>query len=148
MSEKLLKKILAAALLVLLAVFSFLFIGDRASDPAAHSATISVIDDKTEDVLRLYLDGRAFGVYVPEDGALGLCRRVSRTQLPELPAHAVAWCEADGRWMPSEGGMCRHTPRGRELAVPWRTDAPMTLPAAPEKLRPLRLEGAYYLVRE
>ena len=53
MSEKLLKKILAAALLVLLAVFSFLFIGDRASDPAAHSATISVIDDKTEDVLRL-----------------------------------------------------------------------------------------------
>ena len=102
----------------------------------------------SEDVLRLYLDGRAFGVYVPEDGALGLCRRVSRTQLPELPGRAVAWCEADGRWMPSEGGMCRHTPRGRELAVPWRTDAPMTLPAAPEKLRPLRLEGAYYLVRE
>ena len=53
MSEKTLKKILAAALLVLLAVFSFLFIGDRASDPAAHSATISVIDEKTEDVLRL-----------------------------------------------------------------------------------------------
>ena len=56
MSEKLLKKILAAALLVLLAVFSFLFIGDRASDPAAHSATISVIDDKTEDVLRLTIN--------------------------------------------------------------------------------------------
>ena len=25
----------------------------------------------SEDVLRLYLDGRAFGVYVPEDGAMG-----------------------------------------------------------------------------
>ena len=42
MSDAMLKKILAAALLVLLAVFSFLFIGDRAADPAAHTATISV----------------------------------------------------------------------------------------------------------
>ncbi len=53
MSDAMLKKILAAALLVLLGVFSFLFIGDRAADPAAHSETISVIDEKTEDVLRL-----------------------------------------------------------------------------------------------
>lgn len=53
MSEQMLKKILAAALLVLLAVFSLLFLGDRAADPASHTATISVIDEKTEDVLRL-----------------------------------------------------------------------------------------------
>ena len=53
MSEQMLKKILAAALLVLLAVFSMLFLADRAADPASHAATISVIDEKTEDVLRL-----------------------------------------------------------------------------------------------
>ena len=53
MSERMLKKILACALLVLLAVFSFLFLGDRASAPATHASTLSVIDEKTEDVLRL-----------------------------------------------------------------------------------------------
>ena len=104
--------------------------------------------EPSADILRLYLHGQSYGVFVPEDGALCLRRRVSRTRLPELPDHAAAWCEADGRWTPSEGGMCRYTPRGRELAIPWRTDAPMALPAAPEKLRPLRLEGAYYLVWE
>ena len=53
MTDDLLKKILAAALLVLLAVFSLLFLGERAAEPASHTATISVIDEKTEDVLRL-----------------------------------------------------------------------------------------------
>ena len=53
MTDDLLKKILVAALLVLLAVFSFLFLGDRAAEPASHTATISVIDEKTEDVMRL-----------------------------------------------------------------------------------------------
>ena len=52
-TDAMLKKLLAAALLVLLAVFSFLFIGERASQPDAHAATIAVIDEKTEDVLRL-----------------------------------------------------------------------------------------------
>ena len=100
----------------------------------------------SEDVLRLYLDGRAFGVYVPEDGALGLCRRVSRTQLPELPAQAVAWCEADGRWQPTETGFCRDTPAGRELAVRWRVDAPMPFPAAPERLHAERIGGVCCLI--
>ena len=98
------------------------------------------------ELLRLYLRGESFGVFCPEDGALCLRRRVSRTRLPELPECAVAWCEADGRWVPMEGGLRRCTPLGEERAIPWRTDGPMAFPAAPEKLRPLRLEGAYYLV--
>ena len=98
------------------------------------------------EILRLYLRGESFGVLCPEDGALCLRRRVSRTRLPELPESAVAWCEADGRWLPADGGLRRYTPLGEERAIPWRTDAPMAFPAAPEKLRPLRLEGAYYLV--
>ena len=53
LSDDMLKKILAASLLVLLAVFSLLFLGDRAAQPAAHESTISVIDEKTEDVMRL-----------------------------------------------------------------------------------------------
>ena len=53
MTDDLLKKILAAALLVLLGVFSLLFLGDRAAQPAAHETTISVINEKTEDVMRL-----------------------------------------------------------------------------------------------
>ena len=51
--ETTLKKVLLATLLVLLAVFSFLFLGDRASAPATHAATVGVIDEKTEDVLKL-----------------------------------------------------------------------------------------------
>ena len=52
-SNAVLKKILIAALLVLLAVFSFLFLADRAAAPATHAATVGVIDDKAEDVLKL-----------------------------------------------------------------------------------------------
>ena len=102
--------------------------------------------DGEGEILRLYLGGRSFGVFCPEDGTLCLRRRVSRTQLPELPGPAVAWCEADGRWQPEGTCLCRFTPLGQELAIPWRTDAPMAFPAGPKKLRPLRLEGAYYLV--
>ena len=52
-SEATLKKLLYTGLLLLLAVFSFLFLADRASSPATHAATVSVIDQKTEDVLTL-----------------------------------------------------------------------------------------------
>ena len=51
--EQTLKKILFTLLLVLLAVFSFLFLGDRAAAPETHAATVAVIDSKTEDVLKL-----------------------------------------------------------------------------------------------
>ena len=51
--ETTLRRILCAALLVLLAVFSFLFLGDKAAAPETHAATVSVIDSKTEDVLKL-----------------------------------------------------------------------------------------------
>ena len=97
--------------------------------------------EPSEDILRLYLRGLSFGVFVPEDGALGLRRRVSRQRLPEDPAYAVAWCEDDGRWLPAEAGFRRFTPLGQELAVRWRVDAPMAFPAAPEALRAVTVGG-------
>ena len=100
----------------------------------------------SDAILRLYLHGESFGVFCPEDGALCLRRRVSRTRLPEDPAFAVAWCPADGRWQPAGEHLCRYTSLGRELAVAWRTDSTMAFPAAPEKLRACRLGGSYYLV--
>ena len=119
--------------------------------------TLSVEDDglyrvlrgrigASDAILHLYLRGESFGVFCPEDGALGLCRRVSRTRLPEDPAFAVAWCPEDGRWRPEGDHLRRDTPRGRELAVAWGTRSPMAFPAAPGKLRARRLEGSYYLV--
>ena len=117
----------------------------RIEDDGLYRVLTARVDGEGE-LLRLYLHGESFGVLCPEDGALRLRRRVSRTRLPELPGFAVAWCEADGRWLPEGEGLRRYTPLGGERAIPWRTDAPMAFPAAPEKLRPLRLEGAYYLV--
>ena len=51
--EERLKKIFFAVLLVLVAVFSFLFAADRASSPESYAKTINVIDEKAETVLRL-----------------------------------------------------------------------------------------------
>ncbi len=85
-----------------------------------------------EGIVRLYFpDGLCLGVFSPEGGALCLQRRLSKRSLPELPAYAVAWCEADGRWE----GLRRYTNAGWEEAIAWRTDAPMEFPAAPKKLR-------------
>ena len=100
----------------------------------------------SEDILRLYLNGESCGVFVPENGALCLRRRISRTRLPSLPGYAVAWCEADGRWLPAGSGFCRFHPMGRELAVRWRADAPMVFPAAPERLYAARIEGVCCLI--
>ena len=108
--------------------------------------TLSAELEYGEQILRLYLWGQSFGVLAPEDGALRLRRRVSRQRMPVLPAYAVAWCEADGQWLPEGAGLRRFTPEGRELAIRWRTDGPMAFPAAPEKLRMMKLEGAYHLV--
>ena len=67
-------------------------------------------------LLRLYLDGEAFGVFCPEGDALTLRTRVSRDRLPAPPGLAVAWCPADGGWQPSGEGLIRFTPLGAEAA--------------------------------
>ncbi len=51
--ENTLKKALAAALLVLLAVISVLFIADKASAPETHKSTQVSIDEKVETVMKL-----------------------------------------------------------------------------------------------
>lgn len=51
--EQNLKKILFAALLVLLALISFLFLADRAASPQTHTATVQSIDGKIDTVLKL-----------------------------------------------------------------------------------------------
>lgn len=85
-----------------------------------------------EGIVRLYLpDGQSLGVFSPQGATLSLTKRLSRRSLPELPAYAVAWCEADGQW----DGLRRYTIFGWEEAVIWKADAPMAFPAAPEKLR-------------
>ena len=51
--EHTMKKLLIAALLILLAVVSCLFLADKAMAPATHNKTIASIDDKTVTVLKL-----------------------------------------------------------------------------------------------
>ena len=48
-----LKKGLICAVLLLLAVCSFLFLADKATDAATHAATLSALDEKAETVLKL-----------------------------------------------------------------------------------------------
>ncbi|MBQ1575840.1 MAG: hypothetical protein IIZ83_02665, partial [Oscillospiraceae bacterium] len=78
--EKNLQKLLIAALLVLLAVFSFLFLADRASAPATHASTVAVIDEKTEDVLKLTASASlaSFGVSaIPGDTATPIAGKLA-----------------------------------------------------------------------
>lgn len=78
--EKNLKKLLLSALLVLLAVVSFLFLGDRASTPATHASTVAVIDEKTEDVLKLTASASlaSFGVSaIPGDTATPIAGKLA-----------------------------------------------------------------------
>ena len=80
MSEAALKKILLSALLLLLAVFSFLFLADRATAPATHAATVGVIDEKTEDVLKLTASASlaSFGVSaIPGDTATPIAGKLA-----------------------------------------------------------------------
>ena len=51
--EHTMKKLLIAALLILLAVVSCLFLADKAMAPATHNKTIASIDEKTVTVLKL-----------------------------------------------------------------------------------------------
>ena len=51
--DKSMQKLLIVGCLVLLAAFSFFLIGDWATDPARHGATISSLDEKTDTVLKL-----------------------------------------------------------------------------------------------
>ena len=51
--ERLLRNILLASLLILAALFSCLFLADRASSPQNHEATVTSIDEKIGTVLRL-----------------------------------------------------------------------------------------------
>ena len=96
-------------------------------------------------LLRLYLDGEAFGVFCPEGDALTLRTRVSRDRLPAPPGLAVAWCPADGGWQPSSEGLIRFTPLGDEAAAAWHTDGPMIFPTAPGRLQAFRLGDGIYL---
>ena len=80
MSEETLKKILLSVLLLLLAVFSFLFIADKAAAPATHAATVGVIDNKAEDVLRLTASASlaSFGVSaIPGDTATPIAAKLA-----------------------------------------------------------------------
>ena len=80
MTEATLKKLLFTALLLLTAVFSFLFLGDRAAAPATHAATVGVIDEKTEDVLKLTASASlaSFGVSaIPGDTATPLASKLA-----------------------------------------------------------------------
>ena len=80
MSVRTLKRLLCAVLLLLVAVFSFLFLADRASAQATHAGTISVIDDKTEDVLRLTASASlaSFGVSaIPGDTATPIAGKLA-----------------------------------------------------------------------
>jgi hypothetical protein len=80
MTEATLKKLLFSALLLLLAVFSFLFLADRAAAPATHAATVGVIDEKTEDVLKLTASASlaSFGVSaIPGDTATPLAAKLA-----------------------------------------------------------------------
>ena len=97
------------------------------------------------EILRLYLDGKSFGVFCPEAGGLALRRRVSRALLPEMPDRAVAWCPADGAWTPEGCGLVRFTPAGPARAIRWRTDGPMDFPSAPGSLRAFLYGEKYYL---
>ena len=51
--DKSMQKLLIVGCLVLLAAFSFFLIGDWATDPARHGATISSLDEKTATGLKL-----------------------------------------------------------------------------------------------
>ena len=80
MTERNLKKLLCAVLLLLLAVFSFLFLADRASAQATHAATVAVIDEKTEDVLKLTASASlaSFGVSaIPGDTATPIATKLA-----------------------------------------------------------------------
>ena len=80
MTEQGLKKALCAVLLLLVAVFSFLFLADRASAQATHAATVSVIDEKTEDVLKLTASASlaSFGVSaIPGDTATPIATKLA-----------------------------------------------------------------------
>ena len=78
--EKNLQKLLLSAVLVLLAVLSFLFLADRASAPDTHAATVAVIDEKTEDVLKLTASASlaSFGVSaIPGDTATPIAGKLA-----------------------------------------------------------------------
>ena len=80
MTEANLKKILVAVLLLLLAVFSFLFLADRAAAPTTHASTVGVIDEKTEDVLKLTASASlaSFGVSaIPGDTATPIASKLA-----------------------------------------------------------------------
>ena len=51
--EHTMKKLLIAALLILLAVVSALFLADKAMTPETHQKTIASLDEKTVTVLKL-----------------------------------------------------------------------------------------------
>ena len=80
MTDATLKKLLYTGLLVLLAVISFLFWGDRAASPETHTATVGVIDQKTEDVLKLTASASlaSFGVSaIPGDTATPIAAKLA-----------------------------------------------------------------------
>ena len=80
MSEHNLKRLLCVGLLLLAAVISFLFLSDRAAEPATHAGTISVIDEKTEDVLKLTASASlaSFGVSaIPGDTATPIAGKLA-----------------------------------------------------------------------
>lgn len=97
------------------------------------------------EILRLYMP-EAMGVFVPEDGSLICRKRISRSKLPMLPVFACAWCAQDGLWSEESKGLRRRwLPEGVELALRWQTEAPMHFPAAPDRLKPVLIEGTAYL---
>ena len=78
--ENTLKRILAAALLVLLAVTSFLFIAERAAAPETHAKTVASIDEKVETVMKLTATATLASVgisAIPDDTATPIAEKLT-----------------------------------------------------------------------
>lgn len=78
--EQKLKRVLAAVILVFFAVFSVVFIGDRASSPETHAKTIASIDNKAETVLKFTTYSTlasAIITVLPDDTATPIAEKLS-----------------------------------------------------------------------
>lgn len=78
-NEKVMKSLIAVLLLVL-AVFSFVFVGDVAENPKAYSHTIAALDQKEQNVLKLTAGATATSVLItliPDDIATPLADKLA-----------------------------------------------------------------------
>ena len=78
--ENTLRRVLAAALLVLLAVTSFLFVAERAAAPETHAGTVASIDEKVDTVMKLTATATLASVgisAIPDDTATPIAEKLT-----------------------------------------------------------------------